>query len=100
MATTEERLTALETNQKAIFHQIDETKASIGVLQELTASVKLIAAENQNISKKVDKIDNRLNEIEKQPGKKWEDLKGKVVACVITGVLSALVAAGLAVILK
>lgn len=100
MPTVTERVAALEANEKTIFHKLDEIKADVNDIHELSASVKVIATETMNISQKVDKIDNRLSEVEKQPVAAYTHYKRLIAGCVITGVLGAIIAAIMAVILK
>jgi tetrahydromethanopterin S-methyltransferase subunit F len=100
MPTLTERVACLETNEKTIFHQLDEIRADVNDIHELSASVKVIATETVNISQKVDKIDNRLSEVEKQPVAAYTHYKRLIAGCVITGVLGAIIAALMAVILK
>jgi len=63
------RLTVLETGQAQI--------------NELVASVKVLAVNMETMSKELSKQGERLSEIEGQPAKRWET----VVACIITGIL-------------
>jgi tetrahydromethanopterin S-methyltransferase subunit F len=100
MPTLTERVACLETNERTIFHKLDEIKADVNDIHELSASVKVIATETMNISQKVDKIDNRLSEVEKQPVAAYTHYKRLIAGCVITGVLGAIIAALMAVILK
>lgn len=100
MGTNEERIACLEANQKTIFHQLDEIKDDVNDIHELSASVKVIATETVNISQKVDKIDSRLSEVEKQPVAAYTHYKRLIIGCIITGVLGAFITAIVAVVLK
>jgi hypothetical protein len=100
MPTVTERVAALEANEKTIFHKLDEIKDDVNDIHELSASVKVIATETVNISQKVDKIDNRLSEVEKQPVAAYTHYKRLIIGCIITGVLGAFITAIAAVILK
>jgi seryl-tRNA synthetase len=100
MPTLTERVTTLEANEKTLFHKLDEIRADVNDIHELSASVKVIATETMNISQKVDKIDSRLSEVEKQPAAAYTHYKRLIIGCVITGVLGAVIAAIMAVILK
>lgn len=100
MPTVTERVAALEANEKTIFRKLDEIRAAVNDIHELSASVKVIATETMNISQKVDKIDCRLSEVEKQPVAAYTHYKRLIVGCIITGVLGAVIVAVMAVILK
>lgn len=69
------RLGALETSQKQI--------------AELIASVKVMAINIENMAKEQVKQGVRLQAIEEKPGKRWDT----VIACIITGLVSAAISA-------
>lgn len=94
------RLTALETEQKNVFHQLDELKAEVKDIHTLTTSVEKIAVQMDATSKKVDKIDSRLEEIEKEPADSFKHYKRVVIGCIITGLLGAVFGALLALVIK
>ena len=98
--TTDERIMKLETENKTIFHQIDELKDNVADIHKIATSIEVIAHENKNISEKVDKIDGRITVIENQPKEAFKHIKQTIIACVITGIASALIAALMAVIMK
>ena len=54
-------------------------------IAELVASVKVLAANVENIAKEINEQGLRLKEIEGIPKKRWET----VVACIITGLVGA-----------
>ena len=56
-------------------------------IAELVASVKVLAANVENIAKEINEQGMRLKEIEGIPKKRWET----VVACIITGLVGAAV---------
>ena len=69
------RLTELEVAQKQI--------------SELITSVKVLANNMEQMAKEQIKQGVRLQAIEEKPGKRWET----VVACIITGLVSAAISA-------
>lgn len=69
------RLTELEVAQKQI--------------SELITSVKVLANNMESMAKEQIKQGVRLQAIEEKPGKRWET----VVACIITGLVSAAISA-------
>ena len=76
------RLTELEIAQKQI--------------SELITSVKVLANNMESMAKEQIKQGVRLQAIEEKPGKRWET----VVACIITGLVGAVVSAAVAGLVK
>ena len=76
------RLTELETSQKQI--------------SELITSVKVLANNMEQMAKEQMKQGVRLQAIEEKPGKRWET----VIACIITGLVGAVVSAAVAGLVK
>lgn len=100
MLTTEERLTALEINEKNIFNQLDEIKAEQKEQGRLVVAVEKLANKTDTISEKVDKIDGKLETIGAEPGQHYNRVKDIVLTAIITCVIGALLGAIMAVILK
>jgi len=100
MQDINERVASLETNQHNIFHQLDEVKAEVKDIHSLTASVEKIAVQMDSTSKKVDKIDLRLDEIEREPSDNYKYYKRVIIGCVLTGIVGAVLGALLALIIK
>lgn len=98
--TTEERLTALEINDKNIFHQLDEIKAEQKEQGRLVVAVEKLANKTDTIAEKVDRIDSKIETIEAEPGKHYNRVKDIVLTAIITGVIGALLGAIMAAILK
>lgn len=70
-------------------HRIQNLEEGQQQINELIASVKVLAVNMENMAKEQAKQGARLEAIEEKPGKRWET----VVACVITGIVGALVSA-------
>lgn len=66
-------------------HRIAELEGAVKQIAELVSSVKVLAANMENMAKEQAKQGERLEEIEKKPAKRWD--------VVITGALSAIVGA-------
>ena len=76
------RLTELEIAQKQI--------------SELITSVKVLANNMESMAKEQIKQGVRLQAIEEKPGKRWET----VIACIITGLVGAVVSAAVSGLVK
>lgn len=98
--TTEERLTALEINDKNIFHQLDEIKAEQKEQGRLVVAVEKLANKTDTIAEKVDRIDSKIETIEAEPKQNYNRVKDIVLTAIITGVIGALLGAIMAAILK
>ena len=64
-------------------HRISILETGQAQINELVASVKVLAVNMETMSKELSKQGDRLAEIEGKPAKRWET----VVACIITGIL-------------
>lgn len=80
------RIDAEDSRQNKRIEIIEAKQAQIS---ELVASVKVLAANVENIAKEINKQSQRLDEIEGIPKKRWET----IVACIITGILGAVLTA-------
>lgn len=69
--------------------RIEIIEAKQAQISELVASVKVLAANVENIAKEINEQGLRLKEIESIPQKRWET----IVACLITGLLGAAISA-------
>ena len=73
-------------------HRITELEVAVKQIAELVSSVKVLAANMENMAKEQAKQGERLEEIEKKPAKRWD--------VVITGALSAIVGALMAAMMS
>lgn len=64
-------------------HRISILETGQAQINELVASVKVLAVNMETMSKELSKQGERLAEIEGKPAKRWDT----VVACIITGIL-------------
>ncbi len=96
----EERIAALEANEKNIFHQLSETRQDIRVLQELTKAVQKIADRTDNTAVLLEKVDKRLAKIERKPAADFAHYKRSLISATLTGAAGILLGAFFALILK
>lgn len=64
-------------------HRISILETGQAQINELVASVKVLAVNMETMSKELSKQGERLAEIEGKPAKRWDT----AVACIITGIL-------------
>lgn len=65
-------------------------------INELVTSVKVLAANMENMALKQGEIGERLKAIEEKPAKKWDTM----VACIITAIVSFIVGYVLTAVMK
>ena len=95
-----ERIAKLEANDANIFHQLSEIKTEVKDIRRLTAAVEKIAVQTENITHKVDGIDARLDNVEKQSAEEYKHYKRVIVSCVITGIIGTIIGAIFALIMN
>lgn len=100
MPTTDERLSALEANEKNIFHQLDEIKQEQKDQRQLIVVVEQIASKTNVIAGKVNQIDERMTNLEQEPARAYKKYKETIITSVITLILGAIVGGLLALLLK
>lgn len=57
-------------------------------INELVATVKVLAVNMENMAKEQAKQGDRLTEIEGKPAKRWETLIACVITCIVTAVMA------------
>lgn len=77
-------------------HRISILETGQAQINELVASVKVLAVNMETMSKELQKQGDRLAEIEGKPAKRWET----VIACIITGILGYVLSMALAGVFK
>ena len=80
-----EKLVEVDQRAKSNSKRIDSLEEKIENIHELASSVKLLALETKAMREDVNKIDNRLKDVEDKPAKRWESL----VKLVLTGTATA-----------
>lgn len=90
--TIEERVAALETSAKDTLRELSEIKTEIKDLRDLTSAVKGLTVSIQAMSEKVDKIDTRLESVEREPADDFRHYKRLAIGGLITGVIGILFA--------
>lgn len=75
-----------ENNRQNKRIEIIEAKQS--QISELVVSVKVLAANVENIAKEINEQGSRLKEIEGKPAKRWEQLLGYVISALVTAAIA------------
>lgn len=82
MPTMEEIAVELEGHKheiKSLKRRMDEVERDQQALLKLTTSVEVMASKQEDISKKVNKIDEKMTVIEEKPLKHWDSLVDKII---------------------
>lgn len=100
MNPVEEMIATHDANIKTIFKQIDDVKSEIKAIHKLATSIELLAQKMNSVDKKVDNIDDRLDAIESKDSDDVRYYKRTTISCIITGVITAILGALFALIIK
>lgn len=94
MEETAVRLEGHDHEIKSLKHRMDDVERDQQALLKLTTSVEVMATKQDDISQKVNKIDEKMTEMEGKPAKRWDSLVDKVIwliagACIVALFASA-----------
>lgn len=99
--TLDVKVAEIDQRARSNTRRIDKLEQSTDALHELTLAVREMvvkqdytAGQLDNLNKKVDGIDSRMDAVEQKPAKRWEGVVEKIIA----GVVGALVAIAIAAI--
>lgn len=95
----EHRLTELEQRSKSNSHRIDKLEPIVeeihtmsNTMVQLVQEVKHTNEAVSTIDKKVDRMDSRVDEMEKAPAKQASSIKEKIIGAVYGAIITFLVA--------
>jgi hypothetical protein len=77
----------LTTRMDVVCGQVAETKTLVESVNKLAISIERLTNAQQNTSTQVERLRSDVDEIQKNPGKKWENLKSIVIAAIVTGAI-------------
>lgn len=107
MPSIDERLSTLEANDKALFHQVDELKEDVRDIRRLTIAIEKIAGKVDNIDLKVDNVDSKVNGIDERlqtvehvPAANWTKFKQAIISSIVSVVVGGLLGALIALVIK
>lgn len=87
-AVHEEFVKRMEEEDKRQNKRIEIIEEKQVQISELVTSVKVLAANVENIAKEINEQGLRLKEIEGKPGKRWEQLLGYVISALVTAAIA------------
>ena len=95
---TEHRLTEVEQRSKSNSHRLDKLEPIVeeihtmsNTMVQLVQEVKHTNEAVSTIDKKVDRMDSRVDEMEKAPGKEWSSVKKTVITAILGAVVGFLI---------
>lgn len=84
----EHRLTKLEDFKRIVIDKVQKLEEDTSALHELATSVAVMATKMGAVEKSVDEIKDTVADIKSKPEKKMDDLVEKVVACIISALVT------------
>ena len=94
------RLAEVDQRGKSNSHRIDDLEKRADTLQELTTSVKLLAANMERMASEQMKQGDRLTALEKQPGERWNSMTRAIFTSAVSTLSGGLVGALVAMMMK
>ena len=86
----ERRLTEVEQRAKSNSHRLEKLEPIVEEIHTMTNTMVQLVQEVKhtneavdNLGEKVDRIDGRVDEMEKTPAKKWDSMKNKIFDVVL-----------------
>mgnify|MGYP002554208305 FL=1 len=94
------RLAEVDQRGKSNTHRIDDLEKRADTLQELTTSVKLLAANMERMASEQMKQGDRLTALEKQPGERWNSMTRTIFTSAVSTLSGGLVGALVAMMIR
>ena len=94
------RLAEVDQRGKSNSHRIDDLEKRADTLQELTTSVKLLAANMERMASEQMKQGDRLTALEKQPEERWNSMTRTIFTSAVSTLSGMLVGALVAMMMK
>lgn len=88
----EKRLTEVEDRAQSNSHRIDELEKRQDNLDDLAASVKLLAYREESVEKDVKEIKTDVKSLTGKSGKMFDTIVEKIILCIITAIVVYLLA--------
>lgn len=90
------RMKAIEDDNEVIYQRLNKQSALVQDIQELSSSVAVLANNMKSMLDEQQRQNNRLEELEKKPVKRWDAVIEKIVMTVLGALIAfVLLQAGL-----
>ena len=84
-----ERLSALETNEKNLFHRIDDLKEDVKEIHHISILCETISAKIEHIGEKWNATEQRLSALEREGAEDLRHYRRTAISYLITTLLAA-----------
>lgn len=82
---TIERISAIETDNHNLHCRLNEVIKKVDNLSDITESVHTLANEVVHMREDINRVDNRLLEIETKPSKRWDLIVSTLITAMLSG---------------
>lgn len=82
----EHRLTEVEERSRSNQRRIDDIEKRQDNLEELTATVQVLATKEANVEKTVTEIKSDVKELTSKPAKRWDGIVDKIIYSVVAAI--------------
>lgn len=83
----EHRLTEVEERAKSNQHRIEDIEKRQDNLEELTATVQVLATKEANVEETVTEIKNDVKELTNKPIKRWDSIVDKIIFTIVAAIV-------------
>ena len=83
----EHRLTEVEERAKSNQHRIEDIEKRQDNLEELTATVQVLATKEANVEETVTEIKNDVKELTNKPIKRWDGIVDKIIFTIVAAIV-------------
>ncbi|MBV1817348.1 hypothetical protein KUA25_04645 [Bacteroidales bacterium MSK.15.36] len=81
----EDRITKVENAVEILQRDVTDTKLNFAASN---TQMKSIAVSLEKLEKKIDNISNKVDSLEKKPGKRWDDLTKTIITVIATAAVT------------
>ncbi len=85
----EKELASLKSSYKSLHKRVDDIQKNQQILVEMNGNIKVLAEQNKNQNKKIDKIEEDINCLKEIPGQRWDKLITTIITVITSGVVGA-----------
>ena len=82
-----ERLVALEERVTFIMQRLEIVEKNTIALNELASTMKVLANDQKHVLIQVNALNEKVDCIEKLPGKRWNSMVDKIIAALVGGII-------------
>lgn len=82
------RMKAIEDDNEVIYQRLNKQAALVEDIQQLSSSVAILANNMKSMLEEQQRQNQRLEELEKKPAKKWDAVVDKVVMTVLGALIA------------